>query len=100
MDLRIIPESMIQNITNVVPVFFYFTNFIRTLVILGSFPDVVGTFTPTVRSTLVNAVSTLRITEVVSPTHTNANTLIYTKAGFLPFYIISQNRLWHLDLHT
>jgi hypothetical protein len=55
------------------------------LVVLVSFPYVVGTFAPTVRTTLVDAVSTLRITKIVSPTHANANNLIYTKAGFLPF---------------
>jgi hypothetical protein len=43
------------------------------LIATVSFPDVVGAFTPTVRSTLVNTIPTLRITKKILPTHTNAN---------------------------
>jgi hypothetical protein len=48
-------------------------------VIFESFPNIVGTFTPTVRITLVNAVPTLRITKDPSFTHKNANISIYAR---------------------
>jgi len=41
-----------------------------------SFPYVIGTFTPTIRITLVNTISALRITENTSLTHKDANKTI------------------------
>jgi hypothetical protein len=47
-----------------------------------SFPDVIGAFAPTVRSTFVNAVSALRVTEDISSTQLNANKPIYSSSTF------------------
>ena len=42
-----------------------------------SFPYVVGTFAPTVRTTLVDAIPTFRITKITTLTHKDANKTIY-----------------------
>jgi hypothetical protein len=57
-----------------------------------SFPDVIGTFAPAIRSTFVNAVSTLRVAENISPTHINANKPVYSSSTF-QFYPM------HFSLH-
>lgn len=51
---------------------------LKALVISISFPYVIGTLAPTIRVTLINTISTLRITENTSLTHKDANKLIYS----------------------
>jgi len=68
---------MFSNIQNFVT-FFTSQPFQETLVISVSFPDVVGTFAPTVRTTLVHAIPAFRIAKITTLTHkTFAISIVY-----------------------
>ena len=75
---------------NWITIFLHFTAFQKALVIPISFPDVIGTLPPTVRTTLVNAIPAFRIAEKSTLTHETFAIDNRCRAGFLPFYIMSQ----------
>jgi hypothetical protein len=66
---------------------------LEILVIPVSFPHVKGTLPPTIGTTLVHAIPTLRIAKKTTLTHKTFSTDKRRRAGFLSFGIIIHEKL-------
>jgi hypothetical protein len=78
---------------NSISVFSLHKQFHETSLIPVSFPDVKGTLAPTVTAGFVDAVPTLWQVKISALTHKTFSTDNRFRAGFLPFYTITYNKI-------